>query len=160
MEPDKSAETIQTPKDALPSTASPGEGDAELKIILAAMKVLYAKETSDKVVAMLRAGDPVQSLANTALFVMRALYEQSNKSMPVDAAVTAADSIVDLMAELAQAAGVEIEDAGVEQAKAVVVQTLQQKMGQQAQPQSQVQPAQQQPPPAPTGGGLIASAMA
>ena len=142
-----------------PSGNDIGDPNA-LKIVLAAMKVIYDKSTSDRVVNMLRAGDPVQSVANATLFVMRALYEQSNKSMPVEAALTAAGSIVDLMAELAQAAGVEIDPAGIEQAKAAVVQTLQQKLGPQqtAQPpvQPPVQPPQNQPSARP---GLIAGAM-
>ena len=131
-----------------------------LRVVLAAMKVIYDKSTSDQVVKMLRGGDPTQALANTTLFVMRTLYEQSKKSMPVEAAVAASDTIVDLMAELAQAAGVEIEAAGIDQAKATVVQTLQQKMGQQGrtQPQQQMQMQQAQAPMA--GPGLIAGAMA
>ena len=131
-----------------------------LRVVLAAMKVIYDKSTSDQVVKMLRGGDPTQALANTTLFVMRAIYEQSNKSIPMEAAVAASDTIVDLMAELAQAAGVEIEAAGIDQAKATVVQTLQQKMGQQGrtQPQQQMQMQQAQAPMA--GPGLIAGAMA
>jgi len=148
------------------ATEQPDAGGEELndpnvlKIILAAMKVIYDKSTSDQVVNMLRTGDPVQAVANATLFVMRALYETSNKSMPVETALTAADSIVDLMAELAQAAGVEIEAEGTEQAKANVMQTLQQKLGGQPAQQPTQQPAQSPQNQAPAQPGLIAGAMA
>lgn len=104
----------------------PTGGDAVERLVLAAMKVIYTKGTSDGVVKMLQRGDPLRSLIEAALFVMKALYDTSRGTAPAQAMVAAAGSVTKLLAELAQAAGVQIAPEQAEQAAQVVSQRIQQ----------------------------------
>lgn len=110
------------------------------RVVLAAMKIMYEEKSSDGVVGMLRSGEPAQALAGTALFVLKTLNGKAGGRIPPPALVSASSSIVDLLAELAQAAKVQLADEQVEQAKTLVAQRLQGKAGQPAQQQA---PAQQ-----------------
>lgn len=108
---------------------APAGNDQLQRIVLGAMKVIYTKNTRDGVVRMLRGAEPVQSLAQTALFVMKALYDASKSTMPKNLIAPAAASVTDLLAELAQAAGVKLAPEQVDQARGIVQTRLQQRFG-------------------------------
>lgn len=116
-----------------PAEETPG-GDALVKVVLAAMKVLYEKQTSDGVVAMLRTGDPVHAVAQTTLFVMKALYDASRGSIPKEVMLPAASVVIGLVSELANAAGVKISGAQAQSAAQLVQEKLGKRFGGQQQP--------------------------
>lgn len=114
-----------------PASEEPEQtGNEQLqRIVLGAMKIIYTKSTSDGVVRMLRGKEPVQSLAQTTLFVMKALYDASKGTVPTNLIAPAAKSVTDLLAELAQAAGVKLSPQQVEQASGIVQARLQSRFG-------------------------------
>ena len=124
-------QTQEVEQEAPAAPAQPQQGDASLRVSLAAMKVLYDKSTSDGVVRMLtKTGDPMNALVQTSMFVLRILFDQSKGKIPPDVLTQASGQVVSLLAELGQAAGVDMQ-AVEEKAKQVVAQQLQQKLSQQ-----------------------------
>lgn len=115
----------QAPQGQQPQPAQQGGGTE--RVVLAAMKILYEKQPSDSIVKMLRSGDPAQALAQTALFVMKVLYDESKGSIPAEVIVPAAGSVVQLLAELARAAKIELSDEQVQQVAATVQQRIQER---------------------------------
>jgi hypothetical protein len=109
------------------------QADPMARIMLAAGKVIYDKQTSDGVVQMLQSGQPVVALAQAALMVMKTLFDASQQSLPKEMIAPAAVAVVDELAELADAAGVDASDQDIEQAKGIVNQKLTARFGQPAQ---------------------------
>lgn len=118
-----------------------------MRITLAAMKVLYEQATSEGVVRMLQQkGNPVTVLAQTSLFVMKALFDESRGTMPPELVARAAPTVVKMLAELAQAAGVAVDENEAAQAEQLVTQRLQARFqGQQAPAQEPQTPVGPQP---------------
>lgn len=124
---------------------------AALKLVLAAMKILYSEGTSGAIEKMLRSGaDASRGIAATTLFVIKTLADNAKGQIPPQSFMSAAESIALLVAELATAAGHDVGEDTVDQAKQLVAQALAQAQGQQAQAAPQ-QPAQP--------GGMIRQAM-
>jgi hypothetical protein len=117
---------------------APADANPLQRVIFAAMKVIYTKQTSDGVVKMLRSGEPATAIAQTCLFVMKALFDESKATIPKEVMIPAALSVIELLAEIAQAVAVEVDEAAIEKAKAIVQQTLAKTFGAPAQ---QEQPA-------------------
>ncbi|MGE5522378.1 MAG: hypothetical protein ACM3SS_01590 [Rhodospirillaceae bacterium] len=113
------------------------EGDPNaMKIILAAMKVLYDKATTGGVEKMLRAGvTPAKGIASTALMVMKLLSSQA-RGMPPQAIPPAAEAVVLLLGEMAVAMGLEVTPETTQEAQGIVKQVLTQAL-QGGQPQQQ-----------------------
>lgn len=122
-------------KPEAPQAAAPEQPENEnrLRIVLAAMNILYEKQTSDGVIKMLRSGPPAQALAQTVLFVTKALYDKS-QNMPTQELAPAAQQITQLAAELGKAAGVQLDDQAIAQADQLVQQSLNKRFPPQAAP--------------------------
>ena len=120
------------------------EGSPLDRVLVAAMKVLYDKSTSDGVVNMLRKGEPVQALAQTSLFVMKALYDESKGTIPPPVMVPASGAVTDYLAELSQAAGVQLSEEQAAQAKQFVMERLSARFSKQAAPTDAAPTSQEQ----------------
>ena len=134
---------------AQPGTQEPVGKTAEQpapldRVLVAAMKVLYDKSTSDGVVNMLRKGEPVQALAQTSLFVMKALYDESKGTIPPQVLVPASGAVTDYLAELSQAAGVQLSEEQAAQAKQFVMERLSARFSKQAAPTDAAPTSQEQ----------------
>lgn len=127
------------------------------RVVLAAMKLMYEEKTSGHIVRMLKGGNPAQALAQAGLFVMKVLFDLSQKKIPPNIIIPASLHVLKLLAELALASGVKLSIPQMHQAQAIVQQRLQQRFGggqtqpPQPQPQQaqQPQPQAQQPQPQP-----------
>ena len=137
------------------------------RVLQAAMTVLYSKATRGGVARMLKGKDPVASLAQAVLFVLKVLHDEARKGgsgIPPDLLLAAIPELVKRLAEMAEAAGVQLTPEQVQQVEAVVTQRMQQRLS--GQPVNKPQPAQpplnttQQTQPAqPQQGGMISQAM-
>lgn len=121
------------------------------RVVMAAMKTIYADQMFERVMKLLSTGQPGRALVGTTLIVMRALYEQSKGSMPPAALIEGAKAVVLLLAELALAAKIPLQPQDVQKAQGMVGQLLQNGLKPQGQMQGQM-PGQPQP-------GLVAGAM-
>ena len=160
MTPDQEMPQEQMQEGGAEEPGEKPQDDGGTRVILAAMKIIYDKSTSDGVVQMLtKAGAPVHALVQTSMIILGALMDQAKGRIPPDVLAQASGQVVTLLAELGDAAGVKMQDVA-DQAKQAVAQLLQQKLsGKPAgdAPADQPQP-EAQPPAQP--GGLIASAAA
>ena len=136
-----------------PEQGNTGMADAFKRVVEAAMRVIYSKSTSDGVVGMLQKGDPVNALAQTTLFVMKALFDESKGKIPAPVMVPASRAVLSLLAEMGTVMGLQMdEEATFKGALQLVEGSLNKRFGGE-QPQEQQQPEQPQKP------GIINQAM-
>jgi hypothetical protein len=138
--------------------------DALRKVTLAERKILYSQPTSDKIVKILQsAPDPVQGLASAAMLVLSAMNEAAQGKIPPEVAPQLREVLLQDLAELSDAAGIDVPEGTVEAAAQMMTQAVQQagKMRQQgAQPAMQRGgPRPEAPQPAAPPQGLIAQGM-
>jgi hypothetical protein len=119
--------------------------EAFTRVMLAASKILYEKATSDGIIKMLRSGPAGEAIAQTALFVMKTLYDESQGKIPPQIMLRAALAVVNLLAELAVAAGMKLSGEDGARAGQLVSQSLGKRFGANAQQPSAPQQAQQAP---------------
>lgn len=124
---DDATDSVVTPKAQAAPEAAP-QDERQLRVVLAAMKVMYDPKTSDGIVKMLHIGEPAQALAQTAVFVLRLLLNQSQGRLPPDVLLASVERVVGLLAELAQAAGIQLDPQMVAQVTQAVMQGVQQKL--------------------------------
>ena len=111
------------------------------------MRVLYSKGTSDGVVQMLQKGGPVNALAQTTLFVMKALFDESKGKIPAPIMVPASRAVLTLLAEMGGVMGLAMDENVVNQAMQLVEGSLNKRFaGEQPAPE-QPQPGAQEPEP-------------
>ena len=103
------------------------ENDPALGVRLAAMKVIYDKATSEGVVKMLGNGEPQSALAQTTLFVLKALFDESKGRIPPDVMLKNIPVIAGMLSELGEAAGLPMNEQVASQAAAMAAQRLQQR---------------------------------
>lgn len=137
------------------------QGDDRLqRVVQAAGRIMYVNPTADRVLDMLRQGQPPQALAMTTLFLLQTLQQESKNRIPPELIIRAVPPILSMLAELQAAGGVEITPEAAEQAEGFVMEQLQ-KVGQGG--QAQEPPAEEAPPEEPPveeeQPGLIAGAM-
>jgi len=141
------------PQDAAPMEGAQPENENRMKIVLAAMKVMYEGKTSDAIVQMLHKGEPGAALAQTALFIMKALYDQSKGTLPPQDIAPAATHVLQLLVEVAAASGVKLNEQALAQSYQLVQQSLAKRFPPQGataqQAPAQPAPAQAAPQPAP-----------
>lgn len=149
-----------------PKGGQPGVKEAEVyqRLVVAAMKLIYEKETTKNLVEMMRGEeDPVQALASAAMAVIGRLQEGA-KGIPPNFVFSTTATIVTFLAEIGGAAKLFKPSAGmVKQATQAVEKQAQEGLaqdggapqGSQAQQPPQVPAAAPQGPPA----GIVAGAM-
>ena len=151
-------------------SSAPGSSDALSRLTMAERKIIYGKATSDKIVQLLHSvkGKPDAALAVSAMFVLKAMANEISGKVPPDAIQRFRDVLLGDLAELADAAGLDVGDEHIDGAKKIMDQTVQAARQQMAQRGG----GQAQPPtppgipvaPAPAGdprtGGLLGGAMA
>lgn len=95
------------------------EGDDEddpnyIQALSFAMDVLYEKEAAKNVARSLRgAQDPVEALANTAYEITSIVDERTDGNVPDDYLVLLATRILEEVAEIAEAAGIQIRPSDI-----------------------------------------------
>lgn len=157
--------TEQAPEQPQQTQPEQGQESPALRVVLAAMKIMYEKTTSDGVVKMLRRGAPVEALAKTTLFILQILQTESKGSIPQQVMLEAVEPILGLLAELSVAAGAQLTPEMADQAKQFVMEQLQKAArGERPRGQAPQQPMRQQSRPPmqrpQQAQGLIAGAMA
>lgn len=87
--------------------ATPEEQAAYERTVLAGTELLYAEQTHDKIVAMLKRGadTPAETIARTAVMLLVQLDQQSKGTIPEVVIVRAAAEIAEQVAELANETG-------------------------------------------------------
>ena len=134
--------------DAQPSQAPQG-GDDQARVLQAATTIIYNKATRGQIAKMLRGKDPMAALAQTVLFVLKILYDESLKAggsgVPPQILMGAIPEIVKRLAEMAEAAGMQLTPEQIQQVEAMVTQRMQKRFAPQ-------QPTEQQPTAAPQAG--------
>ena len=155
-------EQMQQPQ-AQPGPAAPTPrpmSQAFERVVLAAQKVLYTKPSSDAVIKMLRSGEPAQAIAQTTLFVMKVLFDESKEKIPPPVMVPSAKAVLFLLSELAGAAGVQVNEQVSQQAEGLVVQSLEKRFGGEQAAAQEAPPAEQPAtPPTKPAGGIINAQM-
>ena len=142
------------------------------KMVMAGMKMLYAKETRQMLMSSINADEPVeQTLAHNIAGIMLMLWEKSQGKLPPESIGPAAAMLVYELASFFKQSGKEVSSEQVKEAITLLIPMLvkmfkgkgqQESMPQQGQQTAQMPqqaPAGQptmQPPQAPQQGGLIA----
>lgn len=131
------------------------------RIVIAATKMIHTAQISQQLLKMMKAAqDPAAALAQTTVFVMKTLMEQS-KGFPQTAIVPAGKEVIGLLAEMAQAAGLfKADQQVIKKAMLIIAQGLKKAAQNRQQPQQAQQPAPKQaaqPQPAPQG--IVGQAM-
>lgn len=129
------------------------------RVVIAATKLIHTPQISQQLLKMLKASqDPAAGLAQTTVFVMKTLIEQSKGSIQPQAIVPAGKEVIGLLAELAQAAGLfKVDDKIIAKAMVIIAQGL--KLAAQKQQQPQQAQAQQPAQPQAQPRGVIGQAM-
>lgn len=118
--------------------AQPVDSQIIQRIQMAATTALNQPDIEQQILTLVKSSqDPVQGLAQALLFLMKALYQKSNGTMPKPAIGPAAMQVVGVIAKMCQAAGVlkSVTPQILKQAMAAALQMLQ------SQPQAPAQPA-------------------
>lgn len=119
------------------------------RITMAATMALNQPDIEQQIMQLVKSSqDPVQGLAQALLFLMKALYQKSNGTMPKPAIGPAAMQVVGMIAKMCKAAGVipQVTPQLLQQAMKTALQML----------QSQPQAPAQQGAPAPAAGPVPA----
>jgi hypothetical protein len=111
----------QMPPDQAEPTDAAGQGAPEDdpgydQAMTFAMEVLYKQKAAINIADSLKSGDPVESLANTAYEVVSIVDERTDGAVPDELLVLFATRILEEVAEIAEAAGVEVKPSTVAQA--------------------------------------------
>ena len=92
---------------------SPQEQETFDQLLAKGMKVIYAEDTSNKIIEVMQKGDPVQGLTNMTNVLVKKLSasaQKSNKGIPREMVPDLALGLMSQVAELSNSAGIEIKD--------------------------------------------------
>jgi hypothetical protein len=146
-----------------PMQEQPGPQNPALqRIVLAATKLIHNPQTTQALVELIRKSpDPVQGIAHAVVMILTQMFQASKGTMPKDAGAAALKPIIELIVEVADAAGIVkgspqlVQQVGAllaQRAKGIMQKAQQQQPGQQ--PGAQPQPGQQPQPAAPQPTGI------
>lgn len=132
--------------------------EKQARVQVAIRKVLYGKQTVDKVVQMLKAGNPVQALSATATMVLKVILPKIKAGMTPELSAFMMKTLMSELAELARAAKIKVDDKTIRAATAIMIKGVANLAMRARQPQGMPQqPGMQQPPQQPPQGrGLLA----
>lgn len=165
---DEMAEDSALPEDGVmeDDAGAVPPNDALRKVTLAERKILYSQPTSDKIVKILQsAPDPVQGMASAAILVLSAMNDAAKGKIPPEVAPQLRMVLLEDLAELADAAGIDVPEGTIEAAAQMMTQTVQQVRqmprggAQPAMPRGGPRPEAPQPAAPVPSQGLIAQGM-
>jgi hypothetical protein len=88
-----------------PAQGQPPNQQAVERVVIAATRIIHDAKIKPQLIALMKqAGDPVQALVEATTLVVKQLQEKSGRSIPGEVLGAAAWSVLQLVAELAQAA--------------------------------------------------------
>jgi len=89
-----------------PAQGQPPDQTAVERVVIAATRIIHDPKIKQTLIEMMKqAGEPVQALVEAVFLIMRQIIEKSGKSVPSEVLGAAAWQVLQLIAELAQAAG-------------------------------------------------------
>lgn len=138
-------ETLNKAQAAVEAKLPPAMKSQYERILLAGMKVLFSKETHDKVFTRVGEGNVAARCAIVTASVLSMLFKESKGSMPMAAAMPAGVMIyLNMLDFMASLGAVQIDKQTVDTGMRLLGQTLHNLIegGKQSQPQPQLQPQQ------------------
>jgi len=128
---------------------SPNQQAVE-RVVIAATRIIHDPKVKPQLVELMKnAGDPVTALVEAVFLIMRQIMEKSGRSVPSEVLGTAAFTVLHLVGELAQAAGLfQVTPELIQQAAQAGLERLKQEAGPE-QAQAQAAPTEPQPGMAP-----------
>ena len=131
------------PQGQQPAQGQPPNQQAVERVVIAATRIIHDPKVKPQLIALMqKAGDPVQALVEAVFLIMRQIIEKSGKTVPSDVLGAAAYQVLNLVGELAQAAGLfKVTPELIQQAAQAGLQRLQQ--------EASAGPAQPEAAPAP-----------
>jgi len=139
------------PQEQQPAQGQPPNQQAVERVVIAATRIIHDPKIKPQLVALMqKAGDPVNALVEAVFLIMRQIIEKSGKSVPSEVLGAAAWQVLQLIAELAQAAGLfQVTPELLQQAAQAGIERLKQEAAAgPAQPAAEpAQPAVPQPAP-------------
>ena len=89
-----------------PAQGQPANPQAVERVVIAATRIIHDAKIKQTLIEMMKqAGDPVQALVEATTLIVKQLQEKSGRSIPAEVLGAAAWQVLQLVGELAQAAG-------------------------------------------------------
>lgn len=105
------------------------------RVVIAATRIMHDPKIKPRLLEMMQqAGDPVQALVEVVFLIMRQIMEKAGRQIPSEVLGTAAFTVLHLVGELAQAAGLfQVTPKLLQQAAQAGLERLKQEGGAQQQ---------------------------